>query len=246
MCSSDLADYDDHAANAAAILGVSIEQVDKLARQVGKIGAHAAQRDMQGATLADTLLKELGLVRTPEECQGYIDNYHRAKPAIKQVYFREVRHRMIHERKLTNSWGFTIHLDHEQLNDALYRRGYSFFMQSENGMNTNYLGLVPTWWWLLANRMQSRVVQQGHDSLAFSAHPSEVYDVMRQVQSTWEVPRTYWGVELTVPICWEIGTAMGRKVVEFKRFPTREQVEEGVKQCLTISAIPTKSAVGAV
>lgn len=226
------ADYDDHSTNAAQMLGIPLASVGFLERHVGKIGAHAAQRDMKGPTLADTLLKELGIVRAPEECQGYIDRYFKTHPAIKD-YFREVRHRVIHERKLTNSWGFTIYLDHEPLDEALYRRGYSFFMQSENGMNTNYLGLVPTWWWLKANKMHSRVLQQGHDSLPISAAPDEAYDVMCQVQSTWEVPRVYWGTELTVPICWKIGTAMGKPLAEFKRFPTRAQVEEVVQRCLS-------------
>jgi len=226
-------EFDQHRYNASRAFGIPEELVTSEQRQVGKIAVHAAQRDMHGKTLADTLAKQLGLIRTPEECQKYIDDYFAAgHQPIKDVYFREVRHRMIHDRKLTNSWGFTMPFDNEDLTDDLYRRGYSFFMQSENGMNTNYLGLIPTWKWLIANRMRTRILQQGHDSLSFSAAPDECYDVMMQVQSTWEVEREYWGVALTIPICWKIGTAMGRTVAEFKKFPTRADVRKVIQECL--------------
>jgi DNA polymerase I-like protein with 3'-5' exonuclease and polymerase domains len=205
-------EYDDHVEVASNIFGTPTSEVTGEQRQIGKHTGHGAQRGLRGETMADRLLKH-GYVRTPEECQRYLDCYHRDRPGV-QVY-------------------------DEQLNDALYRRAYSFLPQSEVADLLNQWGLrvahhccskpqvVPT------DGHPSRVVATVYDSVLLSCCPCEAYSLARVLNDSLQRPRTYQGVggavELTLPVEFKIGTTW-KGSQEFKKLPSREEFEAAVKE----------------
>jgi hypothetical protein len=79
--------------------------------------------------------------------------------------------------------------------------------------------------------MQSRINLQTHDSLNISTTPAEGYEVMCFLRESLERPRRYAGIELTIPVEFKIGLSW-RMDHEFKRFPSKDEFTEAVKEML--------------
>jgi hypothetical protein len=82
---------------------------------------------------------------------------------------------------------------------------------------------------------------QGHDSLLMSVHPEDAWKTAKFLKASLERPLTYDGVDLVIPTeiklgrRWGCGTCAACRVkapctelVEFKRFPSRDEFEAAV------------------
>ena len=199
-------------------------------RQVCKQISHGSQRNMQGFTLAQTILRE-GLedehgnpiVFDEEYCNEVIERYHRRFPAIRQWHLR-VRAAVRKDRCLTNSWGRIWPVPYYQLSDELFRRAYSCELQSETADWLNMWGFKALWQWIKANKLRSGIMLQEHDGLVISTPPDEAYDVALFLRGSLEQVREYDGVELAIPVEWTLGLAWGHGR-EWKILPPREEFE---------------------
>lgn len=224
-------EYDAHSDNAKSILGAKETDPDwKKSRHVGKITSHGAQRDMRGAKLSGSILKEIDLLISPEKCDSYIQAYHNRFPAIKGVYFRETRKLVMRDKMLVNSWGRQIDFLYDRLDDELFRQAYSFIPQSEVADLLNQRGLLPTWMYV-KSRFGYPLNVQVHDSLLMSLRPEDCYDTARFLQQQLERPLLLAGDKLIIPVEFKLGINWGaseklREGHEFKRLPSREHFTE--------------------
>lgn len=220
-------EFDAHVHNAAIIFNVPVAAVTKEQRYLGKRAVHASNYGMHGKTLSEALLKD-DFVRTADECQGMIDAYLNACPAIRS-WQRAVRKQIMRTGVLTNSWGRQLSFRGERMHDETYRRGYAFVPQSEIADLLNQWGLVPLWRWLKDKKMQSKICAQVHDALLVSVTPDEAYEVASFIRWSLERPRTYEGTELTVPVEFALGRTW-KKEREFKRLPARDEFNAIVRE----------------
>ena len=111
------------------------------------------------------------------------------------------------------------------MDSALFRRGYSFFMQNEAVSLLNQWGLIPLYRWLKREKMASKILLQHHDSLIVLCPPEEVWLVSKFFRDSVERERSYWGVKLSVPSGFELGStwAGGEK---WNQLPKRREMEE--------------------
>jgi len=221
-------EYDAHSDNAKVILGAKETDPDwKKKRHIGKITSHGAQRDMRGAKLSGNILKELDILITPERCDQYIQAYHNRRPAIRGVYFREIRKLVMRDKMLVNSWGREIDFRYDRLDDELFRQAYSFLPQSEVADLLNQRGLYPTWLYV-KSRFGFPPNVQVHDSLLVSVRPEDAYDLAVFIRNQLERPLLLAGEQLIIPVEFKLGINWGaseklREGVEFKRLPSRKE-----------------------
>lgn len=222
-------EYDAHKENAARIFEKDISQITKAERYTAKISVHSAQRAGTGKTLQGTFLKEQGIFKSEKECQGYIDSYFRAFPAIKE-YFRGIQSQLFRERKLTNLWGREITFPWERFSDDMFREAYSFPMQSSCADWINTQGVIPLHNWLEKKNAQSRLLLTVHDSLLISLYPPEAGDLLEFIVESLERPIQYPAGPLIVPVEISLGKNWGEKLVEWKKPPNREELEEALRK----------------
>ena len=109
-------------------------------------------------------------------------------------------------------------------------RAYAFVPQSEVPGIINQYGLVPLSAEITRRRWQTVIHLQGHDSLLMSCPPGEVWDVLTFLSQSLARPRRIGGEPLTVPVAFKIGRTWG-DMTEFKRPPTRSDVDAAVAKC---------------
>ena len=221
-------EYDAHSENAKFIYG--IQEPTPKQRYLGKKAVHGAQRGMMGNTLAKELLSE-GVVMTPDECQWLIDKYFEAKPAIKQVYFKEVREEIWANRMLTNSWGRKCYWPYARFDDALYRELYSWRPQSDAADLLNQQGLIPVYEYIVENKLTTRLLAQIHDSILLSTNIEEAYQVACCFKASVAIPIKYPAGELSVPCTVKIGRSWAGDH-EWKKFPTKDEFRSKVEEIL--------------
>lgn len=220
-------EYDQHSENTTLIFNLREHEVSKeewaKLRYLGKKTVHGSWRDLHGQKMADELSKD-GYVRTGDECQALLDIYGALVPE-RAVFFRWVRERIIRDRYLENTWGYRLSFKYDRLNDDTYRRGYSFDPQSEIALLMNHLGLVPLWERLAGGGWrEGRINLQGHDALFLSLQPGSAYDVVHFLVTNLEQPRSYYGLELSIPCTIKIGMRW-KGEHEWKRLPPRAEFE---------------------
>lgn len=222
------ADFDQHSARAAAIFQLDVAEVTKKQRYLGKKTVHAFQRGMGADKLQGELLKD-GEVYTEAECKEMLRGVDRAEPELREVYFPWVREQILLRRELVNSWGRRIRFEYDRFNDALWRRGYSFFPQSEVSDWMNQQGTIPFYHW--TRGYQPNVIKINahvHDSLFLSVAPEIAFEAAFTLVSLLERPRTMYGSELVIPCEVEIGKRW-RASHAWKQMPGREEFEEAVE-----------------
>lgn len=226
-------EFDQHTARAASIFKLDPAEVTKQQRYLGKKTVHAFQRGMGADKLQGELLKD-GLVYTERECKQMLAGVDAAEPELREVYFPWVRQQIILRRRLTNSWGRRWCCEYDRFDDALYRRGYSFFPQSEVSDWMNQKGTVPVFRasaaWRQAGLM--KINAHVHDSLFLSCAPEIAYAAAAMLVEALEQPRLMYGAELVIPCEVEIGrTWKGARA--WKRMPGQEEFNAAVKEVLT-------------
>lgn len=222
-------EFDQHTYNASMIFKVPPEKVTKEQRYFGKRTVHGAQRGLQGDKMAGELLKD-GYVMTPDECQNMLDDYLLAFPGIKD-YFKWIELQVMRYHQLKNSWGRLWDVQHEKMDQELYRRAYSFLPQSEVADLLNQLGFIPMAGIITA--WDARVCAQVHDSLLFSCAPEHAYSIAAQTQYMLERERTYHGAGGPVPLTIGCEFKIGRTWkgdTEWKKLPTEEEFNRAVSR----------------
>lgn len=198
-------------------------------RQIGKPVKHGSNYGEGPMRLQEQLLKE-GVVLSIAECKQLLAA---AFDETSAAYQKETRRRQLKHRFLVNSYGRYLDFHGCRIDDEAYRRGYAFRAASENGDHTNQDGLIPLWYYIVDNRMDSRILTQTHDSIEASCPVSEVYDVAKFLQEKMEAPRLYEGVELSIPVGFKIGVNwMCVPGQEWKVLPPREELERVARALL--------------
>ena len=218
--------FDGHTETAQEIFSVK-EPTDKQ-RYLGKKTAHGVQRGMQGKKLADELLKE-GTVMAVSQCDWLIQRYFETKPAIRDVYFTEVRQQVWNERRLVNSWGRVIEWPYDKFGDDLYREAYSWPLQSDAADLINQQGLIPMYHWLKNSKMYTKILAQVHDSLLFNTCIEEAYDVALAFKGWIAKPIEYPAGPLSVPVTFKIGRTWAGDH-EWERLPSREEFNTKIEE----------------
>lgn len=231
-------EFDQHTYNASIIYNVpeqsikdalKLEKSDPRAkrakeqRYTAKKTVHGAQRDMQGKRLADTMLLD-GVHVTVPQCDGYLETYHARFPAIRDVYFKNIRRMLMRDRLIVSTWGRRFDARYDRLEPELFRQGYSFLPQAENADHLNQHGLLPLYWYLKALERRPPGLQV-HDSLAGSCEPANAYDVLVYTKQHLEVPILLAGNVLRPYVEFKLGTTWEAEY-EWKRLPSREEVTQ--------------------
>lgn len=234
-------EFDVHTHNAVLVFGVPPGQVSKGQRFLGKIVSHGAERGMTGKKLSDKLLADHDILMAPTECQGMIDKFLEENWEIRDIFFPWVRSEIITKGYLVNSWGRRWNCKDETLDEDLYRRGYSFPMQSECADLINCWGLIPVHNYLVNNyyRLRSRINIPRHDALIMSVPFDNLYEVSLFTLACIERPRVIFGNTLTVPCSIKVGLndAYDEKLgegIEFKRLPKKDDFMDQVKTALSL------------
>lgn len=232
--------YDAHSDAArdifSAALKCSREEIDvkvevcpgTTRRDLSKRIIHATNYDMGVKHLQEVLLKD-SVILPFSMCEVL---HAAAQNDANRGYKRETRIRCMRDGKLTNSWGRTLDLSYMPFDRETYKRGYAFRAASENADCLNQLGLIPAYRHILKHGLRTHILAQVHDSLVFSSPPDELYDLMCFVRDALETPRTYEGVELSIPVGFKLGTSWMCEV-EYKVLPDRTTVERDAERLLT-------------
>ena len=186
-------------------------------------------RGMGGKKLSEELLKDFDLVISPRECQRMIDTFFEEFWEIPEIYFREIRERVMRDRKLVSNWGREWHCTYDRFDHDLYRRAYSFNPQADCADWLNQWGFKPLHRLLKSANMRSRINLQVHDELIVSCPPEEAYTVALFLVNMLEQPREYFGNQLIVPACVTVARSWKDSEYEFKRLPTKKKFEEAVR-----------------
>ena len=223
-------EFDQHRESARVI---GFQEIGKPERYVGKKVSHGAQRGMEAYRLQETMLKD-GFIRTVAECEEYLANYHKGYPALREVYFRKVRQRVMDDRLLVNSWGRKWACPWDRLTDELYRKAYSYLPQSECLDHMNQHGLAPLWKLLQAQEWPgARLLAHAHDALLISTPLEYAWEIacfldthlidQRTIRDMFGVPH-----KLVIPVETKVGLAWGQGI-EFKRLPSRDDFMDQLK-----------------
>lgn len=221
LANSRPSEFDIHKHNATLIFGGTASAVTKDQRYLAKRACHAADYGMQAKKLQEILLMD-GVVRTENECKSMIEAYFRACPAI-PAWQRAVRAQVMRHRALTNSWGRRILFTHDRLDDELYRLAYAWRPSSEVADLLNQYGVIP------AHKANLKAQLQVHDALYIGVQPEDAYDAARTLQQNLERPRSYDGIDLTIPCTFTLHDTWGSGV-EYHELPTREKFTEDARR----------------
>ena len=185
--------------------------------------------DQHGKGLSEVLLKD-GIIITPEEGQRMIEAVVEHDIPELRGWQSEIRKRLLRDRALTTEWGRELLFTYERLDEEAYRRGYAFIPQSSLAAILNQWGMIPLDAAIERGEFRAAINVNNHDSLLVSVHPDDVWPVWQFLRRSLERPRTYWGVELVIPVTLKVGMNWAFEPgVEFKRPPTRDELEATVQ-----------------
>lgn len=217
---------DQHRLMASEVLGKAMEEVTQSEREnVGKRGRHACNYGMEGARMSEVLIKETEgeIVLTPDECQETIDRVMAARPYI-GIWQAWVRERIIHDRKLVNSYGRHLLFTGRILTKEDYKEGYAFGPQSDVGCLLTQEGWLPVWSAIKRQQMVTRVVLNGHDSFAMSGPVEELWELasgaIERMRSEREYPGVRGSWRLRMPVGMKLGVRWGAGMIEWKEAET--------------------------
>jgi hypothetical protein len=119
------------------------------------------------------------------------------------------------------------------LNRDLWKKGYSFYLQSEAADHTNQLGIKAGYRWIVQHNARTRLNMQVHDEVVASCPLNgmdESYAFVKYLVQSLETPRVVMGHTLVVPACLTVARSWDSKDgYEFERFPTYKQFVKGVE-----------------
>ena len=215
---------DTHKENAAAIFDISVSDVTKEQRYLGKRFTHASNYGMRGTKMSEVLAKD-GTHMGPKECQAIMDRVAKLNPEI-AVWHRETRKQIMNRGHLENSWGRRMYFHNARMEDSTYREAYSFIPQSEIADLMNCWGFIPLHRVLKHLMSDCRINVHMHDGLLVSVPPERAWEVANFVDSTLQRSRSYNDIDLIVPVEYTLGTSWGHMPIEFKRLPQEQVFKE--------------------
>ena len=225
--------FDVHTHNAVIVFDIDAAKVTKDQRFLGKKVSHGAERGMTGPKLSENLLGEEDMLVTPSDCQKMLDKFLQENWEIRDIYFKYVREELMGKGYLVNSWGRVWDVRGQNLDDDMYRRGYSFLPQSECADLINQWGLLPVYWYLKTNyhRIHAKINIQRHDALIMSVPFEHTWEVARYTLDSLERPRGIMGNILVVPGTVKVGVN-DSKGNEWKRLPDKGNFLGELETCL--------------
>lgn len=227
--------YDAHIDNAKLIFNTGT--ITKELRDIGKMAVHASQRAMTGKTLSDRLMSKMDLIKTPKQCQAMINNYLKSNHEITENYFPFVRSQIINAGILVNSWGRRIDFRGYMINHNVYRKGYSFYLQSENVDLINQKGLKPLYAKIVAEGLRSRINMQVHDDIIISCPFDEAYYIATSLVSELEKPQMIMGNWLSVPACTTVGFSLDSgEGYEWTDLPDQKEFDDKVLELYEVKS----------
>lgn len=200
-------------------------------RYEAKRGRHGSNYGEGGKRYADELSKE-GITVSAEEGDAIIAAILDHDVPEIRAWQRETRLRVLADRVLANTWGFTIDLSHERPGDDLWRAAYAWVPQSEVAMILNRWGLIPLDREIRRQGWRSRINLQMHDSLVISAWPGEAWLVYQFLKASLERARTYGGESLLIPCEVKLGRNWGKSAHEWKRTPSKEELTTVIEELM--------------
>lgn len=217
-------EYDGHVEIARVIFRK--QHIDKRERYLGKRVVHGSERAMSGNVMSETILKDTEgeLFVHPKECNRMIESFFRGFPEIREVYFPWVRQRVIEDQVCVNSWGRRWKCDRVRIDNELFKRAYSFYLQSECADWVNqYLFKPMSAWMEMAYGKPCSF--QNHDEVGVSVPLEDAYDVAKLMVALAEQERVIMGGVLRCPAEITVGKTWGDGC-EWKRLPDKETFYE--------------------
>lgn len=177
---------DRHKITAAQIFKITIEEVTKNHRHIGKRVRHAGNYNMQKRRLMQVVTGDafhLGIdIQVSEWKAGQLlDEFHRNNPNIRQVFHKEVREALI-GRTLVNPFG-RVRTFLGRWDDELYKEAFAHLPQSTVSDQLKFAGVR------IKDRLQGlRICMEGHDSLTSLVLVNDVKEVAKVMQEELESP----------------------------------------------------------
>jgi hypothetical protein len=235
------AEFDIHRYSATITFDKSEADVTKDERQAGKSYMHGFCRGMGGPKLADLMLKNHGIVITPETASRRLGRLAARLPAIPEGFFPDVRRQIMRYFSLGTTSGGIWRCDYQRLEEPLYAKGYSYQPVRETQDLINQNGFLPLCEAIDMKRLTlpatmgmdrvPRIHVHGHDSLTCSVHPDDAYMLFAFLEkSLGGVTRHYYAGSLQVPLTYSLGNTW-QPMFEFKRLPSKAEVREAAYAC---------------
>ena len=134
---------------------------------------------------------------------------------------------------LGNSWGRMIDYSAMFISQELFRKGASYYLQSENVDLLNMLGFKFIFNYIKDNQMKSRLQLQVHDECVLSCPREEAYEITSVLVKSLETPRKIMGNWISIPACPQVGTSWNSgDCFEWNYLPEREEFEMKVEEML--------------
>lgn len=232
-------EYDAHTENANDIFEKDIRKLDKAEykkfRYLGKKCVHASWRQMSGDKMSESVSKDTdGEMFIPaKQCQKLINTYLAKNPEIEGIYFPWCRQQVMQGGICRNSWGRMFDVSGIKIDSDLYRKVYSFYLQSECADWTNQYAVIPGHFYMMG-RYGKPLTAQIHDEVVASVPLQEAYDfacfIKKAIEQRREIPARS-GRWLWVPAEITVGLTLYGGV-EFKRLPGRDEFNQKVKESL--------------
>jgi uracil-DNA glycosylase len=206
-------ELDQHRLMAADCLGKDPADVTEEERDViGKRGRYAYSYGMEGYRFSEVLIVETEseVVKTPEECAAILQLVERARPYIAD-WQAWVKRRMLDERRLANSWGRHLRWTGRTVAKEDVKEWLAWGPQSEVGCLLNQEGWLPLWQTIRRERLQTRVVNQGHDSVILDGPPEELWPLCQQAIQRLSTEREYQGQGGPWRLAMPVGVKLGRR-----------------------------------
>lgn len=190
--------WDVHKITAAAMFGVSVLDVTKEQRTVGKTIRHATNYSAG----PDVVANRLGVTR--KEAKTYLDKYHAGTPQL-HLWHQRIRDELQRTRVLANLFGRK-HRFLDRWGDSLFRSAYSFIPQSTVGDLLNH-ALINIY-----NNLNSwcHLALQLHDAVYVYIKPHELTDAVEALRENMIMPLyTDQGEEFTIDVDFSVGDTWG-------------------------------------
>ena len=200
---------DIHKEVAAEIYGITVSEVTKQQRQLGKKSGHGANYSMKEATFMDSCISEMDLVLSKAEANKVLEAYHKLFPGIRR-WHEGIRRELVQTRMLKTPWGFERHF-WGRMDDDTFRQAYAFRPQSTIPFVVNKLMLH-----LLDLRQQGqldfRLLLQCHDSLLLEVRTEVVSAIASACfrYDNWHPVIDLAGGRLRIPVSIECGQNWGK------------------------------------
>jgi len=195
LSKTEKAAYDIHKLTYAQIAGISMDEVTKEQRSIGKTLRHGTNYSAGPTVVAN----RLGV--TLAKAKEYIEMYHRANPALR-MWHVQIQEELKRTRTLTNLLGRK-HRFLDRWGDSLFRSAYSFIPQSTIGDLLN-LALSRFYNALPSFPFDVTPILQLHDAMYNLVKEEYVMDAIKEIRKYMLIPLYYNNREFTIDVDFKV------------------------------------------